>query len=83
MDKEFVASRIAKLRRQIDEHNHRYYVLDHPVISDAEFDGLLRELKILEHENPDYAAITAERRTTAVSRVDRCIQLNIVHRFIG
>jgi len=44
---------IASLRRQITYHNHRYYVLDAPEISDEEYDGLLRQLKALEQAHPD------------------------------
>ena len=47
------ASRIEDLKAQIREHNHRYYVLDEPVVSDAQFDSLLRELITLEEEHPD------------------------------
>jgi DNA ligase (NAD+) len=46
------AKRAAKLRREIEGHNHRYYVLDDPVISDPDYDGLLRELRGLEEEHP-------------------------------
>jgi DNA ligase (NAD+) len=45
--------RAAQLRREIDEHNRRYYVLDDPVISDPEYDDLLRELIRLEEEHPE------------------------------
>jgi DNA ligase (NAD+) len=45
--------RAAELRRVIEHHNHRYYVLDEPEISDAEYDALLDELRDLEAENPD------------------------------
>jgi DNA ligase (NAD+) len=38
------AKRAAELRREIEEHNRRYYMLDDPVISDPEFDDLMREL---------------------------------------
>ena len=48
-----VRDRIEELRRVIEEHNYRYYVLDDPVISDHEFDELMRELQALEDENPD------------------------------
>lgn len=48
-----VAERIEALRREIDAHNHRYYVLDDPVVSDAEYDRLMNELKALEEANPD------------------------------
>ena len=46
-------ARARGLRQQIDEHNYRYYVLDNPVISDAEYDRLLRELERLEHVHPE------------------------------
>src|SRR5688572_20833359 len=47
---------IADLRGQIEEHNHRYYVLDDPSISDAEYDQLFRRLLELERDYPDLAA---------------------------
>jgi DNA ligase, NAD-dependent len=42
------------LKQQINFHNHRYHVLDAPVISDAEYDKLLVELKQIETEHPDW-----------------------------
>jgi DNA ligase (NAD+) len=45
--------RVAELRRQIEHHNHRYYVLDDPEISDARYDALLGELRELEGAHPD------------------------------
>ena len=45
--------RIADLRRDLVRHEHRYYVLDDPDISDAEFDGLMRELERWEAAFPD------------------------------
>ncbi len=47
-----VAARVQELREQINYHNYRYYVLDDPVISDAEFDRLLQELIGLEERYP-------------------------------
>ena len=46
--------RVNELRSVIDEHNHQYYVLDNPLISDAEYDTLFRELENLEKSNPEY-----------------------------
>ncbi len=46
-------SRAAELRRLIEYHNQRYYVEDEPVISDAEYDALLGELRDIEAENPE------------------------------
>lgn len=48
--------RIDKLRKEIEEHNHYYYVLNNPVISDFEYDLLLNELDTLEKKYPEYAA---------------------------
>ncbi len=45
--------RIEELRKIINYHNYRYYVLDSPEISDAEYDELMRELKQLESEHPE------------------------------
>ena len=49
------ATRIAELRRLIDDANHRYYVLDDPGIPDAEYDRLMRELEALEAGHPELA----------------------------
>ncbi len=45
---ESVRRRIDRLRTELVEHNYRYYILDAPVIPDAEYDRLLRELQLLE-----------------------------------
>lgn len=47
------AQRAAELRAEIREHNYRYYVLDDPLVSDAEYDRLMRELRALEEQHPD------------------------------
>ncbi len=47
------SERIEKLREEIRRHEHLYYVLDRPEISDAEYDSLVAELKQLEKENPE------------------------------
>jgi DNA ligase (NAD+) len=54
MTKENIQKRITELRQQLDEHNHSYYVLSQPNISDFEFDMLLKELEALEKENPEF-----------------------------
>ena len=48
-----VVERVEQLRREINYHSHRYYVLDDPVISDAEYDVLMDELRRLEAEHPE------------------------------
>ena len=47
------AARAAELREQLSLHNHRYYVLDDPLIGDDEYDALLDELRGLEAEHPE------------------------------
>src|SRR5213594_2765067 len=42
-----------RLRKEIEEHNRRYYVLDDPLISDAEYDALFRRLQALEEAHPE------------------------------
>ncbi len=46
--------RIEKLRAEINHHNYRYYVLDSPEVSDAEYDEMMRELQALEAEFPQF-----------------------------
>ncbi|MGB7650045.1 MAG: NAD-dependent DNA ligase LigA, partial [Gallionella sp.] len=47
------AAQIAALRSQIEQHNHAYYTLDNPTISDAQYDQLFRQLQGLEAEHPE------------------------------
>lgn len=47
--------RIEQLSNELEAHNHRYYVLDAPTISDRGFDELLKELESLETEHPEFA----------------------------
>src|SRR3954462_13942372 len=47
------AARIEELRARLREASHRYYVIDAPTLSDAEYDRLFRELEQLEADHPD------------------------------
>ena len=58
------SSEIARLRDEIRRHEHLYYVLDRPEISDAEYDRLLKQLEALEAEHPDL--VTPESPTQRV-----------------
>ncbi|MBN1863113.1 MAG: NAD-dependent DNA ligase LigA, partial [Dehalococcoidales bacterium] len=53
-DLDDVKEKISELRTQLDHHNYRYYVLDSPEISDAEYDRLMRELGKLEADYPQF-----------------------------
>src|SRR4030043_765162 len=50
---EAIKKRVEKLREEIEYHNHRYYVLDQPEVSDAQYDRMMRELEKLEEEHPE------------------------------
>ncbi|RJQ28601.1 MAG: NAD-dependent DNA ligase LigA [Peptococcaceae bacterium] len=52
-DPDRTRQRVEELRREIEEHDYRYYVLDAPVISDDRYDRLMRELKQLEQQRPE------------------------------
>ena len=58
------AQHAEELRRQLNYHNYRYYTLDDPVISDGQYDLLLRELRTLEDEHPEL--LTADSPTQRV-----------------
>ena len=64
MEEKKTKERIDKLRELINYHNHRYYVLDSPEISDAEYDELMKELQRLEEEYPQF--LTADSPTQRV-----------------
>jgi DNA ligase (NAD+) len=51
--KDSVQHEIQKLRDEIERHEHLYYVLDQPVITDAEYDALVRRLQELENAHPE------------------------------
>jgi DNA ligase (NAD+) len=70
MSKETVVERINDLRKQIDYHNYRYYVLDSPEISDFEYDELMRELLRLEAENPELVTSDSPTQRVGAAPVD-------------
>ncbi|MRR10552.1 NAD-dependent DNA ligase LigA, partial [bacterium] len=59
-----VAARAAWLRAEVERHNHAYYVEDRPIVPDAEYDRLFRELQLIEAEHPELA--TADSPTQRV-----------------
>ncbi len=70
-DREAIRRRIEELRREIEFHNYRYYVLDSPVISDAEYDRLYRELVELERAYPEFASPDSPTRKVGGEPLDR------------
>ena len=49
-----IKNRIDTLREELNRHNHNYYVLNSPQISDKDFDMLMKELELLERNFPQY-----------------------------
>ena len=64
---EQLESEAESLREQINHHNYRYYVLDDPEITDAEYDLLMRRLEDLERAHPELR--TADSPTQRVERI--------------
>lgn len=64
MDPSKLFSRLQELRKQIQYHNYRYYVLNDPIISDYEYDQLYAELVAIEQEHPEW--ITPDSPTQRV-----------------
>lgn len=64
LNHEQVRFKIEELREKINHHNYRYYVLDDPQITDADFDALMRQLQELEAEYPQF--ISADSPTQRV-----------------
>jgi len=67
--------RVRELRRLLHEHNHRYYVLDDPIISDGEYDALFRELLQLEQDHPELVTEDSPSLRVGAPPVDRFIQV--------
>jgi DNA ligase (NAD+) len=64
------AARARELRAAIEEANHRYYVLDAPTISDAEYDRLFRELQDLEAQHPELATPDSPTRRVGAAPLE-------------
>ena len=72
------ARRAHQLTREINNHNHRYYVLDDPSISDGEYDALMQELRRLEAEN--HALVTPQSPTQRVGGAPAAGFTQVQHR---
>jgi DNA ligase (NAD+) len=75
---ESVRHEVERLRREIEHHNHRYYVLDDPAVTDAEYDELFRQLEALERAHP--ALVTDDSPTQRVGAVPAAGFETVEHR---
>ena len=57
MEQDSLAVKAAELRRELNYHNLRYYQMDDPVVSDGQYDALLRELQEIEREHPELQTV--------------------------
>lgn len=71
--------RIAQLCRTLEEHNHNYYVLNAPTISDMEFDKMMQELQQLEDQYPQYAPIDSPTRRVGSDINHAFVQVEHAH----
>jgi DNA ligase (NAD+) len=69
------AKRAAELRGQLDHHNHQYYVLDDPEISDADYDALLNELREIEAEHPELRTPDSPTQRVGAEPLDKFEQV--------
>ena len=69
--------RAEELRRLLQEHGHRYYVLDDPQIADAEYDSLFRELQTIEAQHPEL--VTADSPTRRVGGMALAAYVSVRH----
>ena len=70
-------ARLDELRTILSDHNHRYYVLDDPSVSDAEYDSLFRELQAMEAANPEW--VSADSPTQRVGARPSDAFAEVVH----
>jgi DNA ligase (NAD+) len=70
-----VQQRVARLRAEIDRHNHRYHVLDDPEIPDSEYDRLMQELRALEKDHPSLVVPESPTQRVGGAPVDAFAQV--------
>jgi DNA ligase (NAD+) len=70
-----IIKRVEELRRELDRHNHLYYVLDQPEISDADYDRLFAELKQLEEEHPQLQSPDSPTQRVGAEPLDAFTQV--------
>jgi DNA ligase (NAD+) len=68
-------SRYEELKQQIHFHNYRYHVLDDPVISDMEFDRLLKQLKQIEADHTDWITTDSPTQRAGAKPADRFVKV--------
>ena len=68
-------SRYVALCEELKQHNERYYAQDAPIIADAEYDALMRELQSLEQQYPEWASADSPSQTVGAEPQARFTQI--------
>lgn len=68
-------TRLEELRTEIRYHNHRYYIVNEPVVSDSEYDRLMRELREIEAEHPGWITTDSPSQRAGAPPTDRFTKL--------
>ena len=78
-----VTRRVAELRQELNYHNHRYYVLDNPVISDHDYDRLFQELKQIEEAHPELVTPDSPTHRIGGDPADGFVQVEHRHTMLS
>jgi len=65
-----IEKRISTLQKELQEHNHNYYTLDAPIVTDAEYDRLIKSLRKLEADYPEFAIANSPTQTVGGAVLD-------------
>ncbi len=65
-----VSKKINLLRKELNLHNYRYYVLDDPIISDSQYDSMLIKLQELEEKNPDLITVDSPTQRIGATPIE-------------
>ncbi|HUV26753.1 MAG TPA: NAD-dependent DNA ligase LigA, partial [Anaerolineales bacterium] len=71
MDNSALQARLEELRQEIRFHNYRYYVVNQPIVSDGEYDRLMRELREIEESHPDWITPDSPTQRTGAPPSER------------
>ncbi|MGB7096954.1 MAG: NAD-dependent DNA ligase LigA, partial [Anaerolineales bacterium] len=75
MDNSALQARLEELRQEIRFHNYRYYVVNQPIVSDGEYDRLMRELREIEESHPDWITPDSPTQRTGAPPSERFAKL--------
>lgn len=75
MDEQKLHNRLDELKREINYHNYQYHVLDTPVISDYEYDKLIKELRDIEAVHPDWITSDSPSQRAGAEPLDKFIKV--------